>query len=447
MPIMSQATAAQEDPYLAGLARNFQMLLSHPEYSLEVSRVLASFDLLALESEATRVMGKKYCTGSYPIAQGGFNTVFVLTFEDGTDIIGRLARSAFNDNAEYSEEMLTYSLLSEVATLAFVKQHTSIPVPEVYHVEPNARNPVGARYMLMERIVGHPLGTTWNTMSPQQRQQVVTQLAGMEAELLSTRFPAIGSLIDGKGTLGPLGISATYPFALRDPLRGPFTSSKDFLVAHIRCELSLLKETPQDWVRQRAQWSNLNGGVDDIPASYATQWFQLLLDGILSLAPDDFEPQDFALFHDDFELKNILISDCGTVVGVIDWEGSRICPLWNTSRCSSFLQGEFLDDEHEVASLRQLQKDIIEGKTGKEYPGTSPLRLGTLLYIVDYTHSVMSSRVKMDGLFLTWFKVLTNIGYKKVLEPFLPLKRFIEAADQEPEHIAPSSSLTEISTV
>jgi hypothetical protein len=47
------------------------MLLDHSEYSLAVPRVLASFDLEALEFVAIRVM-QKNCIGSYPIAQGGF---------------------------------------------------------------------------------------------------------------------------------------------------------------------------------------------------------------------------------------------------------------------------------------------------------------------------------------------------------------------------------------
>jgi hypothetical protein len=264
-------------------------------------------------------------------------------------------------------------------------------------------------------------------MSSQQQQQVVTQLAGMEAELLNTTFPVIGCLVDASGTVGPLGLSSTYPFALSDPYRGPFASSKDFLVAHVCSELTLLNETPEEWARQRAWWSNINGGVNDISVSYASQWFQLLLDGINALAPEEFEPQHFSLFHDDFDMKNILVSDGGTVVGIIDWEGSRICPLWNSSRYAAYLRGpNVLDDESEVASLRQLQKDIIERKTEKKYPGSSPLRLGTLLYMVDYTHSVRSSRASMDNLFLAWFNVLTRIGYVRELEPFLALKNFIE---------------------
>ncbi|KAJ6452285.1 kinase-like domain-containing protein [Mycena sanguinolenta] len=423
---MFSTTPHTQDPYLSRLAADFQLSLNHPEYGLDVSRVLASFDIHALESEAARVMQKKRCIGSYPVAQGGFNTVFVLKFEDGTDVIARLAGSAFNDNAEYTEDDLTRSFLSEVATLGFVKQHTSIPAPEVYHFEASP-NPVGARYMIMERISGHQLSTTWFTLSPQQRQQLVTQLAEIEAELLNTKFSAIGCIVDANGTVGPPGLSSTYPFAIRHPYDGPFATSKEFLIAHARSELDLLTEAPQEWARQRAFWSNINGGFDDIPASYAIQWFQLLLDGFNALASEEFEPQHFALFHDDFDMKNILVSDSGTVVGVIDWEGSRICPLWNNSRYSAFLRDpRVLDDEDEVASLRQLQKDIIERKTRNKYPGSSPLRLGTLLYMVDYTHSVRSSRATLDNLFLAWFNVITRIGYVRELKPFLPLKHFIE---------------------
>jgi hypothetical protein len=39
-------------------------------------------------------------------------------------------------------------------------------------------------------------------MSSEQRQKVITRLAGMEAELLNMRFPAIGCLVDASGTVG-----------------------------------------------------------------------------------------------------------------------------------------------------------------------------------------------------------------------------------------------------
>ena len=42
---------------------------------------------------------------------------------------------------------------SEVATMAYVRQNTSVPVPEVFSYDCTTDNAVGAPYMLMERIL------------------------------------------------------------------------------------------------------------------------------------------------------------------------------------------------------------------------------------------------------------------------------------------------------
>ncbi|KAJ7820165.1 kinase-like domain-containing protein [Mycena olivaceomarginata] len=290
--------------------------------------------------------------------------------------------------------------MRQVATLTYVSKHTSIPVPEVYYFNPDPVNPVGTRYILMSRIVGRPLSPCWDAMDAEGRRQIVEQLAAMEAELLLLRFP--------------------------HPYRGPFASSKDFLLAHIRSELDFLADL-EEWTLERARWSELNGGVEDIPRSYAIEWFRLLFDAIVALPAGEFDPEHFALFHDDFEMRNILVSDDGKVAGIIDWEGSRVCPLWNDRRYSSFLRDpNTQDDAEELASLQQLHRDLITSKTGKEYPGSSRLRLGSLLYIVDYNHSVMSRRADLDGFFLNWFQFVEGTAGDLDLTRFLALKRFIE---------------------
>lgn len=256
-------------------------------------------------------------------------------------------------------------------------------------------------------------------------KDVVRQVAGIQAQLLQIRFPTIGSIIDEHGTVGPLGLSATYPFNLRDPHRGPFASSKEFLEAHVRCELSLIAD-PNQWALQRARWQNLNGGTDDMPLAYALRWFSLLLSAILALPSEVFEPPHFSLSHDDFSLSNILVSPSGTVTGLVDWQGSRICPLWNDARYATFLQDpNVLEDQQELDSLRELHHDTIFQEIGL-YPGDSRLRLDYLLHITDYSYSVVASRANLDDLFLDWFAVVVSAGYEEELQPFLALKQFIE---------------------
>ncbi|KAJ7900908.1 kinase-like domain-containing protein [Mycena leptocephala] len=409
-------------PYVASLSREFQTWVKGSKSANSIAAIVASVNVGALKDQAAEVMGQG-CTECTPIAQGGSNTVFVLTFEDGRDIVARVAISAYRDKAGHPEELVADSV---VATLSYVAKHTSIPVPKVYYFNRDPGNPVGATYILMSRIAGRPLGPWWDDADSEGRRQIVEQLALMEAELLLLRFSAIGCLIDANPTVGALGPSATYPFDLRHPHRGPFPSSKHFLLAHIRSELDFLADL-EEWTVERRKWSAHNGGGWKIFHAHAIQWFGLLCDAVVALPAGEFDPEHFALFHDDFDMGNILVSDEGKVVGIVDWEGSRVCPLWNDQRYSTFLRDlNRHNDAEELASLQQLQGDLIRSKTGKEYPGSSRLRLESLLYIVDYKHSARSTRAYLDGLFLTWFQFVERTAGHLDLSRFLALRHFIE---------------------
>ncbi|KAJ7491626.1 hypothetical protein B0H11DRAFT_1803782 [Mycena galericulata] len=411
-----------QDPGLAAVTKTLRTLLNHPEYSSDVLRLVESYP--ALVDEATRVF-EKHCTGSYPIAQGGSNTVFLLTFEDGSDALARVRGGLSAEPPECSSELLASQFLSEVATIAYVRKHTSIPVPEVYHSDSDPKNALGTRYMFMQRIAGENLGTAWQSMSHEQREGVVTELAHMEAQLLQRPLPMIGSIIDDDGTVGPLGPSSTDPFTLRDPFCGPFASSKHLMEAYIRSELSRISDC-NEWLQQRTFWSNHNGGAEDMLATYAVRWFSLLLAAIHAVPSEDFGPPHFILCQDDLDLNNILVSPSGTVVGLVDWQGSSVHPLWNAPRPTHFLQDESLvDDQQERDSLREIHQDILN--KARSHPGSSQLRLRYLLHITSYSHSILSSRAHPNTIFLRWFANVVVDGNEEKLEPFLPLKSFIEA--------------------
>jgi hypothetical protein len=46
-------------------------------------------------------------------------------------------------------------LCNQVATIAYVRSETSIPVPKVYHAVTDRTNPVGTCYTLQERVGFH----------------------------------------------------------------------------------------------------------------------------------------------------------------------------------------------------------------------------------------------------------------------------------------------------
>ncbi|KAJ7073960.1 kinase-like domain-containing protein [Mycena amicta] len=380
-----------QDRGLTAAVENFQIVLRFSEKfaDSEVQRLIECYTG-PLVAEATRVM-KQRCTGSYPIARGGFNIVRsvplspILThdckllpcfsFEDGTDLLARLRLSGPSDQlASYSSDVRAHQFLSEVATIAFVRKHTSIPVPDIFYSDFNANNAVGTPFMLMQRVAlpipGESLGTAWDSMSHEQREVVVREVAHIEAQLLQAPLSMIGSLIDDDGTVGPLAPSSTYPHSLADPYLAR---------SHHR------KVIDRDrWMLQRTKWRNINGGIDDMPVAYAIRWFSLLLAAIHAVPSEQFDdPAHFTLYHDDLSLSNILVSPSGNVVGLVDWQGAQDNNLFN--------------DLQERYALLEIQQDIIFQEIGL-YLGSYGLSLGDLLHIAFYSHSVISSRAHLDRI-------------------------------------------------
>ncbi|KAJ7745870.1 hypothetical protein DFH07DRAFT_15113 [Mycena maculata] len=406
--------------------------MQHPENAAKLDLFLASFDLLALQSQATETMQKK-CVGAHLLSFGGFNIVFVLPFDDGTDILARLRipGNGFDGaGSSVSDSDLEERFSSEVATLRFLKNKTSIPVPQLYHWDCDPTNPIGTRYMLMQRISAPLLTHVWRDVTAAGRAKIATQIANYEAELLDNPFPSIGILVDERGTVGRLGPTCTASFLLRSN-RGPFTCSKDFLLALADAHLDLVTKSTAQWTVWRTKWSTVNGGVQALPTDYAAQWFQLLRDAIWKL-PDElpFPPPVFRLAHTDFNEGSLLVSSAedAAIVAVLDWEGAQVLPAWDTRHgCGLSWMDWTMLSETEADGLRMLYYDITTDHD--RWPGTSLLHFEGLLSILDSLESIISDRKGLDTMFLAWLNYAERTGEKwcsSELEGFRRLREFIE---------------------
>lgn len=185
--------------------------------------------------------------------------------------------------------------------MRYVEIHTSILVPHVHLAEFDVHNVVGTRFMLMDSIVGPSLDEVWDRLTPKGHEQAIRQLCGFQSELLKLEFPAIGSLLDEHGTLGPLSRSCMYPSLLGLDC-GPFKTTKEYLLANVSAEPKLIQETPENWREQRKDLQNLSGGLDDTSLEDAHEWLRLLYEGVQGLRDDilDLPESPFVLFHDDF---------------------------------------------------------------------------------------------------------------------------------------------------
>ncbi|KAF8525615.1 hypothetical protein BU17DRAFT_62756 [Hysterangium stoloniferum] len=372
--------------------KHADFLLKLPEDSRRRSyEVTASFNLDALESEATRLVGKE-CS------------VQVVAIHL---LIARLNRSRGNADVGISNELLEHRVASEAATLKYVRRTTDIPVPEVYAVESRSDNPVGARYILQERIIGQPLAKFYDSMTDVQLERVVLQVADYEAQLLCCHFPMIGSLIEDTSAaairMDRMGHPRILDYA-RPENSGPWPSSHEFLKAYVRAELELLEGAPETWQRERAKNHTLHGDSDGAPLEYMISWYRLLQKGIYQWTPayprDDEPSQDapFVLRHIDLSVTNIMVAfdDPTRVVGIIDWEGACVVPLWSTVLGNGFLGS--LPRDHK---LHKLRRDI---HISREPAVWAAIREGStvrsLFYLVAFHYSIRRSPKDLNAMFM-----------------------------------------------
>lgn len=83
------------------------------------------------------------------VASGLNNIVRLLEFSDGTRWAARV-HIRRNDSPLISSTKLK----NEVATMQFIKEHSSLPVPRVFTYESDENNSVSAAFILMELLPG-----------------------------------------------------------------------------------------------------------------------------------------------------------------------------------------------------------------------------------------------------------------------------------------------------
>lgn len=90
--------------------------------------------------------------------------------------------------------VLLQSLLWLLILLRLLRSCTSIRVPEVFAWSSDPANPVGAEYIIMEKMPGIALAERRETMNTLERYKIIDRIVEMEEELERLKFPAYGSL-------------------------------------------------------------------------------------------------------------------------------------------------------------------------------------------------------------------------------------------------------------
>lgn len=134
------------------------------------------FDVVALKNIAANSVGRRHVTHMKKFAEGGFNRVFLLTMNDGFEVIVKIPYSLTVPKRFTTE--------SEVATLDFLYSK-GLPVPRVYAWSSGTDNVVGAEYIIMEKAQGHPLESRWFSLTPKERVRLVTSYVEIKRKMFS----------------------------------------------------------------------------------------------------------------------------------------------------------------------------------------------------------------------------------------------------------------------
>ena len=294
-------------------------------------------------------------------SEGAFNKLYTIAVSGGGN--------AGPGSPEYVFRVTSpvepfYKTASEVATLSYIREHTSVPVPRVIAHSSIAENELGCEWILMERVPGVALSSVWSDMDLKTKSRETKVIGGFVRQLreIQRPFAAIGNLYfrkdidasnaavrvvptkDEKYVLGP--IVTSYMFAGGRKLRvsrdlGPYSNDAEYIAALAAAELEEMK------LLQSAEALSYSDFDEDL-AEDAEDIIEVL-DELQTISAALFPSRlhNFTLYHHDFSLANIIVDPTTyEVTGIVDWECVGTRPQWEDTY-PLFLRGPEVEGEVE----------------------------------------------------------------------------------------------------
>ena len=91
------------------------------------------------------------CEVGVPPLNGAFDLVYRLDFVDGVSWTMRIPLCSKDGTDNQSQKR---SLVSEAGVMQFLRQHTSIPIPQIFAFDESTTSPIGDPYILMKFAPG-----------------------------------------------------------------------------------------------------------------------------------------------------------------------------------------------------------------------------------------------------------------------------------------------------
>ncbi|EJT76974.1 hypothetical protein GGTG_06888 [Gaeumannomyces tritici R3-111a-1] len=257
------------------------------------------------------------CTLLPKYNRGGVNLVRLVEFDDGERWVARIKLHGGTDQSNHNQQ-----LVNEVDTLMYIRENTTIPVPQIFAFDPKAS--IGFPFVFMEFILGNTAMDAFGGFDvhggeiPEgYKPGFMRQVATVQTEIASVRLPKIGRLVrqdDGSYDVGP------FP-----DLGGPFSTAAEYFKARAehakfpRSEMELRSILPRDIAEE------ITTSIRNFPSRLAAIANHTSLIG-----------SPFPLYHTDFHSSNIVVDPECNVLSVIDWENASTVP-WEVVQFPLFL--------------------------------------------------------------------------------------------------------------
>ncbi|KAH8724794.1 kinase-like domain-containing protein [Phaeosphaeriaceae sp. PMI808] len=361
-----------KDPYFYTTGR----WLNNDKLQCEVRYV--KFDFAALCEKAVNVCAGATKVIRYEKKEGGFNRVFLLCLDNGARVVARVPYHIAGP------PRLTTN--SEVATIAYVRSFTKIPVPKVLDWSDDATS-IGTEYIIMEHAPGVPLHEKWPSMSPHQHMLCVKNVALMMTEMARLPFLAYGSIYFADAPINPnlkmelvkcfcigphcgtqywdCNAGETRFYEERPPNRGPWTDVQSYCNGLIDAGFSRIpkghnaREEPpyRGSVQEHLRLLNISKEVIK----------ELTKSSIIQNVASP------TLLHPDIHKRNIYVSeeDPSHVTAIIDWQSTCIEPAFGYANHTPDLVE---DPAGDVPILEKLmsEAETSNAKPSEEIPAESP---------------------------------------------------------------------------
>ncbi|VUC33690.1 unnamed protein product [Clonostachys rosea] len=294
----------------------------------------------AIQKTAQRALLRPFPDPIRFLATGTFNKLYSVGTGDA-EVVIRISLPIL-------PELKTHS---EMATMHWVQQHTSLPVPRIRAYKSNCKNEIGLEWIIMEKVEGKTLGDAWREIDFTAKQRLVRQIAQFYSDTFSHQWETIGSLYycptpEMQDT--HVGRSTSLAFLVRGPQtqvhRGPFTSCKDWITARLDaaeadCKYRLEFARTAEIASAAKEQTDDEEREDPEDLETSLTIIAKLRGQIDSFFPET-SPEPTILMHDDLDKSNILLNAAGELTGVVDWEGISTYPLSIACQYPSFLEGK-----------------------------------------------------------------------------------------------------------